>query len=90
MRTLLPRSYEVVTWIGFLIILGMDVETKRRVDNLALDLAETGTYVDVWSVVNFFSVERDLLAIVLLLLVVRPRFAHPTQPFMNTDTCVWR
>ena len=70
-------SYEVITWIGFLIILAMDVETKRRVDNLALDLAETGTFVDVWSVVNFFSVERDLLAIVLLLLVVR---AAPPPP----------
>ena len=64
--------YEVVTWLGFFLILGMDIRTKRLVDDLHLDMASTDAYVDVWGTVFFFGIERDILAVVLLLLVVRP------------------
>jgi len=64
-------SYEVATWVCFLIILGMDLVSKRMVDSLDTDLNATDTYVELWTAISWFTRERDVLAVVLLLLVVR-------------------
>ena len=49
----------------------MDFRSKYMVDELNLDFSASSKYINLYTTIQWFASERDVLAVVLLLIVVR-------------------